>query len=755
MSLPANVKLSVQGHSRPGDTSHTIPKQAMIVRMTAETLDALQATPHMEFTFGPDPGISIGDAFFPMRPLKENCSHDLYLRASSAAKPMAPLKLYANITGKFTVERDFGKIQDKIRSTTLDAEKTRKERGITMLDAPPSAVSSSQTGKKRKAAPANSSLFRKPIAQPRPSTSARPPSPLPPTTSAPATSSPIRTAMVKALALKERSFDELIRLVPGEHEVEKRKRKLLELLNQIAEHHSTSKAPSQWRLKPASWVEVRPYEWNDLTEQERLGVARTARLTFSNLKIPETDPVWAHVAYRKNAESSTMASGSASSKASAAKDAPKRGVSSKEAKEKKMKSKPDPKTEVLMRDESRPAPRPSNASATTKGKEAEDGPGPSTVRSTTSRKVPGSGFRISKNPSPDSQTPATPPVPVSTQVPRGRPVDVRMKDREPPRASLPAKPAPPIPPPVQEKKPGPPRIKKIKDAGQAVEKERERGEVAGKETLKRKKPSHDVGDSDTVSSSVPKRRRTDGVVPASVPRDLSLPKKPEMSSSLPSSSRSLPSKTNKREPSPPTRQQQKSKSEASTLPPPPRSSMPARPSMNSSSSNHAHSESSSKASSQAHRSSASSLSKRRERRSPIYTSSEDEGEIRPSPRHEPTPLPTPPATTAHPSNRSRGHQSATTNRPLPKDRNGLRGRYNAAYLKYLASYQQLFAQQSKLESLLNGRDESTISDSDGDVEVLSAEDTMKLKAEHKRWERELEIIRGMFTTAERSESKSD
>lgn len=55
MSLPANVKLSVQGHSRPGDTSHSVPKQAMIVRMTAETLDALQATPRMEFTFGPEP----------------------------------------------------------------------------------------------------------------------------------------------------------------------------------------------------------------------------------------------------------------------------------------------------------------------------------------------------------------------------------------------------------------------------------------------------------------------------------------------------------------------------------------------------------------------------------------------------------------------------------------------------------------------------------------------------------------------------
>jgi RNA polymerase II elongation factor ELL len=55
MSLPGGVKLSVQGHSRPGDTLHSVPKQAMLVRMTAETLDALQATPTMEFAFGSEP----------------------------------------------------------------------------------------------------------------------------------------------------------------------------------------------------------------------------------------------------------------------------------------------------------------------------------------------------------------------------------------------------------------------------------------------------------------------------------------------------------------------------------------------------------------------------------------------------------------------------------------------------------------------------------------------------------------------------
>ncbi|KAJ7188376.1 hypothetical protein C8R46DRAFT_1054601 [Mycena filopes] len=730
MSLPTNVKLSVQGHSRPGDTSHSMPKQAMIVRMTEETLDALQANPHMEFTFGSEPGITINGSFYPMHSAKENSPHDLYLRASSASKPMAPLKLYANITGKFTVEPAFDKIQHRIRTTTHNADRIRKESRVTMLDEPPTDLSSTQPIKKRKA-PAASSMFRKPAAPPRLPASARVPSPLPPVTP-----SPLRTALIKALAVKESSLDELIRLLPGgDNDPEKKRRKLLELLNQIAE---PGKPSSQWRLKPSSWVEVRPYEWSDLSETERTTMARTARLTFGNLNIPESDPKWAHVLYRKPADGA-VASGSGSKASSADRggaksEAPKRGLTSKEAKEKKIKPKPEAKTEVA-----RDVPR---HSASSKGKEVEDGA--SSSRATTSRKgPPGSGFRISKVPSPDT-APAPSPLPTSSSH-RGRPVDVRMKDREPPRASLPAKPAPPIAPPVQEKKVAQPRIKKTKDAGPAtVDREAERVEGSTKELLKRKKPSQDVDDSDALSGSVAKRRKTDGPGPA---RDLSLPKKPE---TLPATSRSLPSKTIRRESSP-SRLPQKSKSEASSLPPPPRSSLPSRPVASTSSTQaRAESSSSSKNARETQRSST-SLSKRRERRSPIYTSSEDEGEIRPSGRHEAV-LPTPPATS---SNRPRGHQSSSANRPLPTDREGLRARYNATYGKYLATYSQLFAQQSKLESLLNDRDGSAVSDSDGDVEILSFDDTMKLKTEYKRWEKELETIRSLCAARERSESKSD
>lgn len=58
MPLPGNGTLSLQGHSRPGDTVHSKPKQAMIVRMSAETLEALETFPQqppMDFDFGENP----------------------------------------------------------------------------------------------------------------------------------------------------------------------------------------------------------------------------------------------------------------------------------------------------------------------------------------------------------------------------------------------------------------------------------------------------------------------------------------------------------------------------------------------------------------------------------------------------------------------------------------------------------------------------------------------------------------------------
>lgn len=55
MPLPPNTTLSLHGYSKPGDTVQSKPKQAMIIRMSAETLDALEDFPNqppLQFEFG-------------------------------------------------------------------------------------------------------------------------------------------------------------------------------------------------------------------------------------------------------------------------------------------------------------------------------------------------------------------------------------------------------------------------------------------------------------------------------------------------------------------------------------------------------------------------------------------------------------------------------------------------------------------------------------------------------------------------------
>ena len=55
MPLPVNTTLSLQGHTRPGESIASKPKRAMIVRLSEATLDALQQLAvgeRMEFEFG-------------------------------------------------------------------------------------------------------------------------------------------------------------------------------------------------------------------------------------------------------------------------------------------------------------------------------------------------------------------------------------------------------------------------------------------------------------------------------------------------------------------------------------------------------------------------------------------------------------------------------------------------------------------------------------------------------------------------------
>ena len=183
-----------------------------------------------------------------MAPMKENAEHELYLRATSAAKPNAPLKLHAIVTGKFRVERQLNEsITDKIRDRTQTAETQRTERKVLMLDAPPDVSRASV--KKRKPLPPASIMLKKAahndhIRNTSASASVQPSrvaSPMPPTPTTPTTfvmppapkESRERRRMIQYLAISPRTTEDVMRAVGGADCDSSTRRQLTELLDEV------------------------------------------------------------------------------------------------------------------------------------------------------------------------------------------------------------------------------------------------------------------------------------------------------------------------------------------------------------------------------------------------------------------------------------------------------------------------------------------------------------------------------------------
>jgi RNA polymerase II elongation factor ELL len=169
-----------------------------------------------------------------MRPLKDATPHELYLRLPSTAKPMAPLRLHANVIGKFTVERELGeKVTDKVRDRTLVAEKQRLERKAIMLDAPPTLPATNV--KKRKAQP-SSTMFRNPIKSDRPNKATPTSAPPPSRTTAPLPPEEInssRMRLIHCLAISPRLSDDVLRLVGGTNATAAYRQDLLATLHEV------------------------------------------------------------------------------------------------------------------------------------------------------------------------------------------------------------------------------------------------------------------------------------------------------------------------------------------------------------------------------------------------------------------------------------------------------------------------------------------------------------------------------------------
>jgi len=284
--------------------------------------------------------------------------------------------------------------------------------------------------------------------------------------------------------------------------------------------------------------------------------------------------------------------------------------------------------------------------------------------------------------------------------------------------------------------------------------------------VKRKKLAREWDDEGVTKPSVQKKRKTDELLPSTTSsskeheprtRDLSLPKKPDVSAvpqrskirKEPSPLPAQPMRTKakkERERSPSTSSlasgRPRTKKEVSPLPPA-RSSAVSQ-SRGSSGSSQRHPDH------QAERATRSNgTTPKIRRKSPVFTSSEDESDVR---RRDSTSGPVSHASHTHTHNhsnsRSNSHSRPRPSLPLPTDHASLRARYSSSYLEYLTSFQQIVTQKCKIESLLktstgNGS-AGNMTDSDG--ELMDPEELAKLTADHRALKEELEGIHRMFTT---------
>ncbi|KAL5528541.1 hypothetical protein ACEPAF_7677 [Sanghuangporus sanghuang] len=491
MPLPSNSSISLQGHSRPGEGVTTMPKIAMIVRMTEETLDALQSlsgADRMDFEFGDKPGIYVRGQFFPMRYDREKENQELFIRTTMPNRPNAALRLNANVVGKFTVEKVLSdRLSQRLHHATAAAVRQRAERKAIMVNTPLAVTPpvAQKPAPKRKAPPKSTPKSIPTIVKSYATTSPNP-------TASPNGSVSIalpkelattyRQRLIHYLALGSATVQDIFKEFGGSEIDHNTRAGILDLLHDVAEREEVSRKAASttqlanWRLKPQTWLEVRPYQYSGYTDNVRTRVARTARTWFGSLKIPEDDPAWDHVKFRDSGH------GNAGSNAQSGQRAM-NGTTSAAAKAKKGKATTADakvKSEVAA-----PLPRPSQASSSlppkpsgvsmragtpmrsTKGKEregeTEKEEGELSASQTPPRMpaVPAERRQpISRPNGASTPTMPPPPVPVSFQsqqlsssvaAKRPGPVDARGPRRPPPDTNERSRAAPPLPSSVDRK----------------------------------------------------------------------------------------------------------------------------------------------------------------------------------------------------------------------------------------------------------------------------------------------------------------
>ena len=144
-------------------------------------------------------------------------------------------------------------------------------------------------------------------------------------------------------------------------------------------------------------------------------------------------------------------------------------------------------------------------------------------------------------------------------------------------------------------------------------------------------------------------------------------------------------------------------------------------------------------------SSTNGVSTTRRRRSPIYTSSEDEQHNAPVRRNAPSSVTS--SSSSREPVRTQGYAShpAPPTTPYPKDREALQVRYRSGYRSYMAVYYKLLEERTKIQDALDdlGREGSVCSDRD--LEMMDEEGLRELKGQYAAWTRELEGIRNAYS----------
>ncbi len=523
---------------------------------------------------------------------------------------------------------------------------------------------------------------------------------------------------------------------------------------------ASDKTPRTYRLKPASWTEARPYEWSGLSNTERTNIARAARLALQTLNIPESDPAWGHVRYRSSGSSNTPSDPTKTTSEDRLKQQdvlPKRGVSGRDSKEKKSKPRPDPKAEIMMKDESRsiqksettPRSNPRLAeSARTASADSKRADLPPNRKTNDHNETPPVRRAVASEAKSVKANRYDEPSPSSAASKHQRTAE---------RSTAPSLSAPKI----EEKSMSSQRIKKIRregNGGGASDSERERSHaqadrpkltkdktVVKKEpvdsprddvrpTISKRKVAADYDDDefrDSKSRSAPqKKRKTEPIqLPSQRDRERDIvPKKEKVNIEMRAPAKVAPRAS--------TSTMSKIKVEHDSASPPvkrnvsntthTRYSPDSAMSSNVNTSSHSHKSSSAKP----------------RRRSPIYTSSEEEE----TPLQKRPPIKGKPSAPA-PSNAHTSRDREAPPRALPTDHAALRARYSSSYLQYLNTFQQLVMQKGKLDSMLKSNDlgsNGSITDSEGDTELMDSEELARLTSSHRKLRDELEAIQLAF-----------